>query len=89
MAESKVALPPYLDSSHEYYSEFLDIAINAWMAQYVDGGFKERSSGHKPQIKNWLMNHHSKSVKSDSARECIATVVSPDKIGGNPLLKKG
>lgn len=88
VAASKDASPPYLDRSHDYYSEFLDIAISAWIAQYADGGFKERSIGHKPQIKNWLKNHYSKQVESDNARECIATVVSPDKKGGNPLTKK-
>ena len=41
-----------------------------------------------PQIKKWLKNNFPKEVKSESARECIATVVSPDKKGGNPLTKK-
>ncbi len=88
MAASKEVLTPYLDSSHDYYSEFLNIAISAWMAQYVDGGFEERSLGHKPQIKRWLKKHHPKQVKSDNARKYIATVVNPNKKGGNPLTKK-
>ncbi len=88
VAASNGALPPYLDPEHDYYSEFLDIAVSAWMAQYADGGFKERSLGHKPQIKSWLKKNRSKEIKSDNARKCIATVVSPDKKGGNPLTKK-
>ena len=88
LAASKDASPPYLDRSHGYYSEFLGIAVSAWMALYADGGFKERSHGHKPQIKVWLKKNFPKEVKSENARECIATVVSPDKKGGNPLTKK-
>ena len=82
------ALPPYLDPEHQWYSETLEAAVSAWMAQYADGGFKERSLGHKPQIKIWLKKNRSKEIKSDNARKCIATVVSPNKKGGNPLTKK-
>ena len=87
-AASEDALPPYLDSSHKYYSFTLEAAVSAWLAQYADGGFKEKSLGHKLQIEGWLKKHRSDKVKSDNARECIATVVNPNKDGGNQRTKK-
>ena len=87
VAESKDASPPYLDSSHEYYSDTLEAAVSAWMALYADGGFKEKSLAHKAQIKSWLKKHRP-DVRSDYAREGIAKVANPNKIGGNPLTKK-
>jgi len=87
-AASEDALPPYLDSSHKYYSVTLEAAVSAWLAQYADGGFKEKSLGHKLQIKGWLKKHRSDKVKSDNARECIATVANPNKVGGNQRTKK-
>jgi len=87
-AASEDALPPYLDSSHKYYSATLEAAVSAWLAQYADGGFKEKSLGHKLQIEGWLKKHRSDKVKSDNARECIATVVNPNKGGGNQRTKK-
>ena len=86
--ESEDASPPYLDSSHDYYSDALEAAISAWMALYADGGFKEKTIGHKLQIKRWLKKHRPAKVKSDNAREGIATVVNPNKGGGNPRTKK-
>ena len=88
VAASKDALPPYLDPSHKYYSDTLEAAVSAWMALYTDRGFKKRSHGHKLQIKSWLKKHRPDKVKSDYARKNIATVVNPNKVGGNPLIKK-
>ena len=76
-----------LDSSHDYYSDALEAAVSAWMALYVDGGFKEKSIGHKLQIKRWLKKHRPH-IPTDYAREGIATVANPDKLGGNPRTKK-
>ena len=88
VAASTVALPPYLDPSHEYYSDTLEAAVNAWMALYADGGFEKRSHGHKLQIKSWLKKHRPDKVKSDYARDAIAIAVNPNKKGGNPLTIK-
>ena len=85
---SEDALPPYLDSSHKYYSATLEAAVSAWLAQYADGGFKEKSLGHKLQIKSWLKKHRPDKVTSNYAREGIATVVNPNKGGGNQRTKK-
>ncbi len=87
-AASKGALPPYLDSSHKYYSDTLEAAVSAWLALYADGGFKKRSHGHKLQIKSWLKKHRPDKVDSDYARDVIAIAVNPNKEGGNPLTKK-
>ncbi len=87
LAASKDSLPPYLDRSHDYYSDALEAAVSAWMALYADGGFKEKSLAHKAQIKSWLKKHRP-DIPSDYAREGIATVVNPNKKGGNPLTKK-
>ena len=88
VAASEDASPPYLDSSHDYYSDTLEAAVSVWMALYADGGFKEKSLAHKAQIKSWLKKHRPDKVKSDNAREGIATVVNPNKGGGNPRTKK-
>ncbi len=87
VASSKDASLPYLDSSHEYYSDTLEAAVSAWMALYADGGFKEKSLAHKAQIKSWLKKHRP-DIPSAYARKGTATVVNPDKKGGNPLTKK-
>ena len=87
-AASKGALPPYLDSSHKYYSDTLEAAVSAWLALYADGGFKKRSHGHKLQINSWLKKHRPDKVASDYARDAIAVAVNPNKEGGNPLTKK-
>lgn len=87
-AASEGALPPYLDSSHKYYSDTLEAAVSAWMALYADRGFKKRSHGHKLQIKSWLKKHRPDKVKSDYARNAIAIAVNPNKEGGNPLTRK-
>lgn len=84
---SNDASPPYLDRSHYYYSDALEAAVSAWMALYADGGFKKRSLGGKAQIESWLKKHRP-DIPSDYAREGIATVVNPNKKGGNPLTKK-
>ena len=86
VAESKDALPPYLNPLHDYHSKALEAAISAWLALYADGGFKKRSGG-KAQIKSWLKKHRP-GIPSDYARAGIATVVNPNKDGGNPLTKK-
>ena len=87
VAASEDASPPYLDSSHDYHSDALEAAVSAWMALYADGGFKKRSLGHKDQIKRWIKKHRP-DIPSDYAREGIATVVNPNKDGGNPRTKK-
>lgn len=87
VAASKDALPPYLDRSHDYYSDALEAAVSVWVALYADGGFKKKSLAHKDQIKSWLKKHRPV-IPSDNARKGIATVVNPNKKGGNPLTKK-
>lgn len=79
-------IPPYLDPEYSIQSGELQVAIHAWTALYVDGGFKPKSLGHIEQIKVWLRKHHPDLTKT--ARERIATVVNPNKGGGNPKTKK-
>ena len=79
-------IPPYLDPTYSIQSDELQIAIRAWLAQYVDGGFKPKSLGHIEQIEVWLKKHHPD--LTIAARERIARVVNPNKSGGNPKTKK-
>ena len=84
--EREWADPPYMDPTYSIQSDELQIAIRAWTALYVDGGFKSKSLGHIEQIEVWLRKHHPD--LSETARERIATVVNPNKRGGNPKTKK-
>ena len=79
-------IPPYLDPEYSIQSGELQIAIRAWTALYVDGGFKPKGLGHIEQIKIWLRKHHPD--LTDAARKRIARVVNPNKSGGNPKTKK-
>lgn len=84
--ERESGSPPYLDPSHPMQSYELQTAIHAWLALYVAGEFKRPGLGHKIQIGTWLRKHHSE--LTDAARERIATVVNPNKVGGNRTKKK-
>jgi len=84
--EREWADPPYMDPTYSIQSDELQIAIRAWLAQYVDGGFKPKGLGHIEQIKIWLRKHHPD--LTDAARKRIARVVNPNKSGGNPKTKK-
>ena len=86
VAGSEDAVPPYLDPSHQYYSETLDAAVRAWSALYVEGGFKPKDRGHREQLEIWLKKN--RDHLSNNARKGIATVVNPNKKGGNPTTKK-
>lgn len=79
-------IPPYLDPSHPMQSYELQTAIHAWLALYVAGEFKQPGLGHKIQIGTWLRKHHAE--LTDAARERIATVVNPNKVGGNRTRTK-
>ena len=85
-AENDGEVPPYLDPSHEAYSYTLEAAISVWKALYVDGGFKKGLSD-KAQITAWLKENRPE-VSSDNARDAIARVVNPNKVGGNPTTRK-
>jgi len=86
VAASGRALSPYLEPSHPYYSRTLDAAVRAWLALYVEEGFKPKGVGHIKQIEAWLRKHYS--GLTDFARKRIAAVVNPNKEGGNPTTKK-
>ena len=78
--------PPYMDPTYSIQSDELQIAIRAWTALYVDSGFKPKDLGHIEQIEGWLGKHYPDLTKT--ARKRIATVVNPNKMGGNPKTKK-
>ena len=82
-------IPPYLDPEYSIQSDELQVAIHAWTALYVDGGYNPKGPGHKPQIEAWLSKHYPKPKLTKTARKRIATVVNPNKDGGNPKTKKG
>lgn len=84
--EQEWVVPPYLDPTYSIQSDELQIAIRAWLTQYVDGGFKPKGLGHIEQIKIWLRKNHPD--LTDAARKRIAMVVNPNKTGGNPKTKK-
>jgi len=86
VAASGDTLPPYLDPSHQYYSETLDAAVRAWSALYVEGRFKLKDRGHREQLEIWLKKHFDH--LSNNARKGIAAVVNPNKKGGNPTTRK-
>ncbi len=86
VATSGDTLPPYLDPSHQYYSETLDAAVRAWSALYVEGRFKLKDRGHREQLEIWLKKHFDH--LSNNARKGIAAVVNPNKKGGNPITRK-
>ena len=84
--EQEWVIPPYLDPTYSVQSDELQKAICAWTALYVDGGFKPKGLGHIEQIEIWLRKHYPDWTKT--ARTRIATVVNPNKDGGNPKTKK-
>ncbi len=84
--EQDWVVPPYLDPTYSVQSDELQIAIRAWTALYVGGGFKPKGLGHIKQIEIWLRKHYPN--LTDNARNRIATVVNPNKTGGNPKTKK-
>ena len=86
--EQELAVPPYLNSSYPIQSDELQIAIRAWTALYVDGGYNPKGPGHKIQIEAWLSKHYPEPKLTETARKRIATVVNPNKTGGNPITKK-
>lgn len=81
--------PPYMDPTYSIQSDELQIAIRAWTALYVDGGYDPKGLGHTTQIKAWLKKHYPNPKLTVTARERITTVVNPNKTGGNPITKKG
>ncbi len=81
--------PPYMDPTYSVQSDELQIAIRAWTALYVDGGYDPKGLGHTTQIKAWLKKHYPNPKLTVTARERITTVVNPNKTGGNPITKKG
>ena len=81
--------PPYMDSTYSIQSGELQIAIRAWTALYDDRGYNPKGLGHKTQIEAWLSKHYPKPKLTKTARKRIATVVNPNKVGGNPITKKG
>ena len=87
--ELDLATPPYLDPSFPIQSDELQIAIRAWTALYVDRGYDPKGLGHTTQIEAWLSKHYPKPRLTITARKRIATVVNPNKMGGNPITKKG
>ncbi|MHC4070513.1 MAG: hypothetical protein ACYTGS_00550 [Planctomycetota bacterium] len=86
--EQELAVPPYLNPSYPIQSDELQIAIRAWTTLYVDGGYNPKGLGHKTQIEAWLRKHYPKPKLTETARKRIATVVNPNKTGGNPITKK-
>ena len=86
VAASSDALPPYLDPLHQCYSITLDAAVKAWLALYVEGGFKPKGLGHIEQLEAWLSKHYPD--LSNNARKNIATVANYNKDGGNPTTRK-
>ena len=86
VAASADAFPPYLDPLHQCYSITLDAAVKAWLALYVEGGFKPKDRGHIKQIEAWLREHYPD--LSNHARKGIATVANHNKDGGNPKTRK-
>jgi hypothetical protein len=83
MKDSKDAVnAPYLDPSHEYYSEELATAVSTWLSLYGVGGKYKAKISHKIQIKNAL----SGKGLSDSAIDRIAVLVNPNKKGGAPAI---
>ena len=87
--EQDWVVPPYLDPEYSIQSDELQVAVHAWTALYVDGAYKPKGLGHKPQIEAWLSRHYPDPRLTKTARTRIATVVNPNKDGGNPITKKG
>lgn len=85
-ATSEDVLTPYLDPLHPYYTETLNAAVKAWLALYVEGGFKPKGLGHIEQLEAWLSKHYPD--LSNNARKNIATVANYNKDGGNPTTRK-
>jgi hypothetical protein len=86
--EREWADPPYMDPTYSIQSDELQIAIRAWTALYIDGGYKPKGLGHTTQIEAWLSKHYPDPRLTKSARERIAMVVNPNKKGGKPKTKK-
>lgn len=79
-------IPPYLDSSHEWYSPNLAAAVQAWMALFAEGNFRKGPKGAIDQIESWLMANTNE--LSPTARGYISKVVNPKKTkdGGAPPI---
>ena len=79
-------IPPYLDSSHEWYSPKLAAAVQAWMALFAEGNFRKGPKGAIDQIESWLMSNTNE--LSPTARGYISKVVNPKKTkdGGAPSI---
>jgi len=78
-------LPPYMDSSHKYYSWTLAASVRAWYALFDDGELTD-GSPVCPQIRAWLKRNFGE--QSSNARDCITTVVNPNKSKGGGGQKK-
>ena len=78
-----ITMPPYLDPSHEHYSEELAFGVNTWVSLYGGNGKYSPKRGHKHQIKAELAGKG----LSCSAIERITTVVNPNKKGGAPAIE--
>ena len=77
-------IPPYLDSSHQWYSPELATAVESWMAHFADTSFDPGNRTTKSYVEHWL------TAKipglSGNAFKRIATLVNPKKSkkGGTP-----
>ena len=87
--EQESVVPPYLNPSYPIQSHELQKAVRAWTALYVDEGYNPKGLGHKTQIEAWLRKHYPDPKFKKTTRKRIATVVNPNKVGGNPKTKKG
>lgn len=72
---------PFLDPSHEFYSEELALAVKAWLSLYGEGGTYKPNQAHKKQIQSTL----DPKKLSNEAIMRISTLVNPKKKGGSPF----
>ena len=75
---------PYLNPHHDWYSEELATAVEAWMAVFADIEFEPRKKSPKYYVERWLSKNRPK--LPDNAKARIATLVNPTdaKKGGAP-----